>query len=109
MIYCRSISRICARDRPGISADRGRYELIAADPRVDGVGGEVIFWVVGDTTSGWRSTSGGGGDDAGLPSCILHKVEDSSPLRGKQQYDGVHITCHHPVCTPLVMRGHRIG
>ena len=55
-----------------ISADWGRYELIAADPRVDGVGGEVIFWVVGDTTSGWRSTSGGGGDDAGPPSCILH-------------------------------------
>ena len=68
-----------------------------------------MFWVVGDTTSGWRSTSGGWGDDAGSPSCILHKVEDSSPLRGKQQYDGVHITCHHPVCTPLVMRGHRIG
>eukprot|EP01083_Nonionella_stella_P305928 1069253_1 len=60
-----------------ISADWGRYELIAADPRVDGVGGEVIFWVVGDTTVGWRSTSGGGGDDAGSPSCILHKVEDS--------------------------------
>ena len=55
-----------------ISADWGRYELIAADPRVDGVGGEGIFWVVGDTTSGWRSTSGGGGDDAGSPSCILH-------------------------------------
>ena len=26
-----------------ISADWGRYELIAADPRVDGVGGEYIL------------------------------------------------------------------
>ena len=55
----------------------------------------IIFWVVGDTTSGWRSTSGGGGDDAGSPSCILHKVEDSSPFCGKQ-YVMVHISHMSP-------------